>query len=664
MKNACLLKCLPFVSFLLVFSSGNLFSMDEIITGKGSSLWNDALVRAFSRQGNILLEFNAYAYHHFGVHVTSGDLDGDSVNEIIAAPGPSPSYGPMISGFRVDGTRMCIFLAYGCKHWGANVVCGDVDGDGKDEIITAPGPGPALAGHIRGWEYENGMIIPMNINFISLRSYGANVSSGDVDTDGFDEIMTAPGAGPGLGPHIRGLNYDGVSITTIPWINFFAFGTRSYGANVSSGDIDGDQTDEILAGPGPHPHYGADVKCFDPAGAEIQFLCGFRAYNTGKSGVKLGSGNVDLDAHDEIITGPGPGKIYGSHVRGFKYDGHAVRPMPDPSFFAYQGSKYGVNVAAGNLCYQFIDLGTLGGEESSARGINDSGEVVGEATLPNWAGHAFLWEDGIGMRDLGTLPGGASSTAEDINETGQVTGWSGFSGIGTHAFLWDEGMMTDLGTLGGTRSIPFDINETGQVGGWSDTSSDQMHAFLWTEFDDMIDLGTLGGDECISLYAVNAGQVIGVSTTITGEWHLFLWERGSGMSDFGILGTLGGDDTAATDINGLLQVAGGSYTSAGDFHAFFFDDGVMTDLGTLGGDWSFAYSLNNQGSVVGAAEIQGGTLHAFLWENDVMKDLNDYLPSGFQWELAYAFDINNKGQIVGTATHQDTGYDHAFLLIP
>ena len=67
------------------------------------------------------------------------------------------------------------------------------------------------------------------------------------------------------------------------------------------------------------------------------------------------------------------------------------------------------------------DLGTLGGTNSNAYGINDSGQVVGMPTPPATPlQHAFLYS-GSTMTDLGTL-GGTISSATGINASGQVVG--------------------------------------------------------------------------------------------------------------------------------------------------------------------------------------------------------------------------------------------------
>jgi probable HAF family extracellular repeat protein len=70
-------------------------------------------------------------------------------------------------------------------------------------------------------------------------------------------------------------------------------------------------------------------------------------------------------------------------------------------------------------------LGTLGGSQSYARGINDAGQVVGSAETSAGISHAFITGlDGKSMTDLNLvvdLPDGVILTeAMDINNMGQV----------------------------------------------------------------------------------------------------------------------------------------------------------------------------------------------------------------------------------------------------
>src|SRR5438046_9823874 len=70
-----------------------------------------------------------------------------------------------------------------------------------------------------------------------------------------------------------------------------------------------------------------------------------------------------------------------------------------------------------------IDLGTLGGLNSGAGAVNDSGEIVGFSALPVFGAHAFSWTAAGGMIDLGTL-GGPGSGALAVADIGAVVGGS------------------------------------------------------------------------------------------------------------------------------------------------------------------------------------------------------------------------------------------------
>ncbi len=135
------------------------------------------------------------------------------------------------------------------------------------------------------------------------------------------------------------------------------------------------------------------------------------------------------------------------------------------------------------------DLGTLGGPNSTALGINDGGQIVGWASLPgNLVIHAFLYRAGV-MRDLGTL-GGASSQASGINNSGQVVGWANTASGPQHAFLYNAAVLADLGTLGGAASQADAINKNADIVGWANTADGTQHAVLWRG-GTVIDLNSL-----------------------------------------------------------------------------------------------------------------------------------------------------------------------------
>ncbi len=87
-------------------------------------------------------------------------------------------------------------------------------------------------------------------------------------------------------------------------------------------------------------------------------------------------------------------------------------------------------------------LGTLGGRNSQAFGINSQSSVVGAAQCADGARHAFLAENALTqkptLRDLGTLPGGTFSQAYAINSAGHIVGVSNSALPYKHAVCWQR----------------------------------------------------------------------------------------------------------------------------------------------------------------------------------------------------------------------------------
>lgn len=329
--------------------------------------------------------------------------------------------------------------------------------------------------------------------------------------------------------------------------------------------------------------------------------------------------------------------------------------------------------AGAQVTYKPIDLGTLGGSfsgASSANGIDGPARVVGiSTTVGNAAFNAFLWTKQAGMKDLGTL-GGTNSFAQGINDNGEIVGQADTT-ASSHAFM-SKGTAgpQDLGTLGGSLSqanaINFDdlTQAASQIAGWSLVTGDTaFHAVTWDASSNMTDLGTLGGTNSFAFGNNCIKQVVGSSGTPgDATTDAFVWDPVNGMKD---LGTLGGSTAQATAINCNGQIVGSS-SLAGDLQtdAFLFANGAFKDLGTLGGSFSQANAINDPGRVVGFSNTAGDAdVHAFLWTpKGGMQDLNNLIPANSGWDLNAANSIDSRGFIVGNGTLN--GQFHAFLLVP
>ncbi len=302
-------------------------------------------------------------------------------------------------------------------------------------------------------------------------------------------------------------------------------------------------------------------------------------------------------------------------------------------------------------------------EDSFATGINGQGAVIGVFQIEEES-QGFVWTPAGGAQDLGTLAAGLLGTQPlAINARGQIAGYLYTYSL-NHAFLWTRsGGLQDLGTLGGDIARGVAINDRGEVTGFSCPAARvlgrcNMHAFLWTKSGGMQDLGTLGGANSQAT-AINAqGEVIGYSDTAGGATHAFLRRPHGGMQD---LGTLGGPNSTATAINSSGEITGAADTTSGATHAFLWrPHRRMQDLGTLGGTNSNGTAINERGQITGSADTTSGATHAFLWP--AYRGMIDLGTLGGTNSNATA--INARGQITGSADTTGDASHHAFVWNP
>jgi hypothetical protein len=271
---------------------------------------------------------------------------------LVTGPGAAQSNPPLVRVFPPEqsASHAVEFSAYGASSYGANVTTGDINGDGSDSIITGAGPGAIYGPHVRGFSPAGTAIPELNFLAYGTNKFGVNVVCGDLTGNGRDEIITGAGPGAVFGPHVRAFANTGTAMEPMAGVSYFAYGTPKWGVNVAAGDIDGDGNDEIVTGPGPGNIYGPHVRGWNVDGGTVAPIPGvsYFAYGTNKKGVRVACGDVDGDGIDEIITGPGPSGVFGAHVRGWNYDGATLEDIPGINFFAWPSSEslFGATVSA------------------------------------------------------------------------------------------------------------------------------------------------------------------------------------------------------------------------------------------------------------------------------------------------------------------------------
>jgi len=131
---------------------------------------------------------------------------------------------------------------------------------------------------------------------------------------------------------------------------------------------------------------------------------------------------------------------------------------------------------------EFTEIGSLGGYSTLPAAMNDKGQVVGYSATSTGEKHAFFWDRGV-MTDLSSA--GEWGRALGINQQGQVVGEAGAPGGDwvSVPFIWERGARTLLPirapAVRGSTSMAVAINNRGDILGSTFEPNDVRSAYLW-----------------------------------------------------------------------------------------------------------------------------------------------------------------------------------------
>jgi len=267
-----------------------------------------------------------------GVRVALGDINGDAIPEIICAAGPGG--GPQVTVY--DAVTLqpvrSLFAFAPSFTGGVYVAAGDVNGDGRADIICGAGAGGGP--QVTIFSGADGSVLASFFAFPPTFAGGVRVAAGDLNGDSRADIIAA--AGPGGGPQVTA--FDGKTQAVL--FSFFAHDpTFSGGVFVTAGDVTGDGLPEIVCGAGAGG--GPQVSIFSGANGVLRNSF-FALPSNFAGGVRVGfSAAAGAAQRPAILATAGPGG--GPQVSLF--DGATVALLD--SFFAPFGNFSGGLFVAG-----------------------------------------------------------------------------------------------------------------------------------------------------------------------------------------------------------------------------------------------------------------------------------------------------------------------------
>ncbi len=222
----------------------------DVVVGSGEGIEGQILIFD-GGSGKTLYHFKPFGDFTGGVYVASADINGDNYADLIVGAGDKG--GPRVTLYSGEnGEVLRDFMAYEEEFRGGVLVgSGDVNGDGTPDVIVGTGPG----GGPRVKVFDGKEVFKKNAEPKTLMDFfafdsklraGVRVAGGDVDGDGKADIIA--GAGTDGAPHVKVLKgMDGNNPKELA--SFYAYDSQFRGG-VSVGFTKPYGVPMIITGPG------------------------------------------------------------------------------------------------------------------------------------------------------------------------------------------------------------------------------------------------------------------------------------------------------------------------------------------------------------------------------------------------------------------------------
>ncbi|MFA6027839.1 MAG: FG-GAP-like repeat-containing protein [Patescibacteria group bacterium] len=291
-------------------------------------------VRIFNGDGDLLSQFYAFSQSwQGGFNILQADVNGDRAAEIVVTP--KAGLTPKISVYNSDGHLLAEKKVFSEDHkQGLTIKAGDIDDNGKQEIIVAPqgsGNNQVKIYRYNETKEELKLVISKKV-YPSSFTGGIDIAIGDINDNNKPDIVVAPYSGQAS---VKIFKFASSRLKPLGQINNY-FSTDYSGTSVAIGNIDKKGKAEILLAPKSN---GNQLKVYRLKGENLKLIK--KKIINFALGYNLASADLTGNFRDEIILAPNEG---GSYLRIYQYNKQKKIALLDKVTPYGNGYNNGMNI--------------------------------------------------------------------------------------------------------------------------------------------------------------------------------------------------------------------------------------------------------------------------------------------------------------------------------